>query len=132
MGRWLREWFMKCRAQITEGPRCRWLDASEEPRLVQLAPLNPKVHSAIGILATGDRIRVLGLRARPDGSLVPTQRTVLARVEDLPILTPRTAAIRGPEEPRRSLDEQRQSSIKPGPWDLGLPVTQMAVPRRVV
>jgi hypothetical protein len=68
---------------------------SEGMRQVQLAPLNPEVHSAIGILAIGDRVRVLGLRARPDGSLVPTPRTVLARVEDLPMLTPRAAAIEG-------------------------------------
>ncbi len=65
---------------------------SEGVRQVQLAPLNPKVHSAIGILAIADRVRVLGLRARPDGSLVSTPRTVLARVEDLPMLTPRAAA----------------------------------------
>jgi hypothetical protein len=32
----------------------------------------------------GERVRVVGLRARPDGILIPTQRTVLARLVDLP------------------------------------------------
>lgn len=62
-------------------------NGSEEVRQVQLAPLNPKVHSAIGAITAGDRVRLVGLRARPDGSLVPTPRTVLARIEDLPAVT---------------------------------------------
>ena len=63
-------------------------NGSEGVRQVQIAPLNPNVHSAITAVAVGDRIRLVGLRARPDGSLVPTARTVLARVQDLPVLTP--------------------------------------------
>jgi hypothetical protein len=63
-------------------------NGSEGARRVQIAPLNPNVHSAITALAVGDRVRLVGLRARPDGSLVPTSRTVLARVEDLPVVAP--------------------------------------------
>lgn len=50
----------------------------------QIAPLNPAVHPAVLTLAAGDRVRLVGLRARPDGVLVPTQRTILARIGDLP------------------------------------------------
>jgi hypothetical protein len=68
-------------------------NGSEERTRVWLAPLNPKVHPAVAAMIRGDRVRLAGLRARPDGSLVPSARTVLARVEDLPVLTP--AATRG-------------------------------------
>jgi hypothetical protein len=61
---------------------------SEGARQVQIAPLNPNVHSAITALAVGDRVRLVSLRARPDESLVPTARTVLARVENLPVVVP--------------------------------------------
>ena len=57
---------------------------SETPRGVQIAPLNPAMHPAVALLGAGDRVRVVGLRARPDGVLTPTQRTVLSRVSDLP------------------------------------------------
>ena len=63
-------------------------NGSEGARQVQIAPLNPNVHVALAEFAAGDRVRLVGLRARPDGSLVPTPRTVLARIEDLPVLTP--------------------------------------------
>jgi hypothetical protein len=63
-------------------------NGSEGVRQVQLAPLDPKVHAAVAAVAGGDRVRLVGLRARPDGSLVPTPRTVLARVADLPVITP--------------------------------------------
>jgi len=63
-------------------------NGSEGVRQVQIAPLNPNVHSAITAVAVGDRVRLVGLRARPDGSLVPTTRTVLARAEDLPVVVP--------------------------------------------
>jgi len=63
---------------------------SEERRRVQLAPLNRIIHPALEAVANGDRVRLVGLRARPDGSLVPTPRTVLARVEELPALAPAT------------------------------------------
>ena len=59
---------------------------SEGTREVQLAPLNPKVHAVLAAVATGVRVRLVGLWARADSSLVPTPRTVLARVDDLPVL----------------------------------------------
>lgn len=67
-------------------------NGSEERRHVQLAPLNPNTHAAVATVASGDRVRLVGLRVRPDGSLVPTPRTVLARVEELPALAPTTSA----------------------------------------
>ncbi len=60
---------------------------SEAPRRVEIAPLNPAVHSAANVLTLGDRIRLVDLRVRPDGALLPTQRTVLARVNEVPELT---------------------------------------------
>ena len=61
-------------------------NGSEERRRVHLAPMNPNVHPALTVVAGGERVRLVGLRARPDGSLVPTPRTVLARVDELPAL----------------------------------------------
>lgn len=55
---------------------------SETPRRAEIAPLNP----AVGALMPGDRIRLVGLRVRPDGALLPTQRTVLTRLEEVPEL----------------------------------------------
>jgi hypothetical protein len=63
-------------------------NGTEEARQVQLAPLNPNLHGALPAFASADRVRLVGLRTRPDGSLVPTLRTVLVRVEELPVLTP--------------------------------------------
>lgn len=60
---------------------------SEGRRRAQVAPLNPATHAAVTTLAAGERLRIVGLRARPDGVLAPTQRTVLARVADLPAVT---------------------------------------------
>jgi hypothetical protein len=61
------------------------LDAGTETlRLQQLAPLNPQMHPIVSSLSCGDRIRFVGLRVRPDSVLVPTERTVLVRVNDLP------------------------------------------------
>jgi hypothetical protein len=57
---------------------------SEESKLVHLAPLDPDIHPAMTEFTTGDRVRIVGLRLRPDGSLVPTIRTVLARTGELP------------------------------------------------
>lgn len=57
-----------------------------QSRGIQLAPLNLNTQLAATI-AAGDRVRLVGLRPRMDGSLVPSQRTVLARVEDLPTVT---------------------------------------------
>ena len=60
---------------------------SETLRRAQIAPLSPTSHPAVTVLAAGDRVRLVGLRARADGVLAPTQRTVLARVADLPTVT---------------------------------------------
>jgi hypothetical protein len=59
---------------------------SEVLRRAQIAPLSLATHPAAAILGAGDRIRLVGLRARPDGVLTSTQRTVLARVSDLPTI----------------------------------------------
>lgn len=50
----------------------------------QIAPLSPNVHPNVPTLTAGDQVRFVGLRVRPDGTLVPTQRTVVARISDLP------------------------------------------------
>jgi len=65
---------------------------SEVRRRAQIAPLNVAVHAGVTALAAGDRVRLVGIRARPDGVLAPTQRTVLARVADLPTVALATAA----------------------------------------
>jgi hypothetical protein len=57
---------------------------SEAHRRVQIAPLNPDTHASVSVLAAGDRVRLVGLRTRADGVLVPTQRTILAPVIGLP------------------------------------------------
>lgn len=60
---------------------------SESLCRAQITPLNPAVHHSVTSLAAGDRVRLVGLRVRPDGVLAPSQRTVLARVTDLPSVT---------------------------------------------
>lgn len=65
---------------------------TEARRQAQIAPLNPSAHSGVATLARGERVRLVGLRVRPDGVLAPTQRTVLARVADLPIINVRGSA----------------------------------------
>lgn len=60
---------------------------SEARRRAQIAPLNPAAHPGVITFAAGDRVRLVGLRVRPDGLLAPAQRTVLARVADLPTIT---------------------------------------------
>jgi hypothetical protein len=57
---------------------------TEVSRRDQIAPLNPDIQPSVRSLTAGERVRLVGLRVRPDGVLVPTQRTVLARVSDLP------------------------------------------------
>jgi hypothetical protein len=56
---------------------------SESSNRLQVAPLNPSTQLAATV-APGDCVRLVGLRTRNDGSVVPSQRTILARVEDLP------------------------------------------------
>lgn len=65
---------------------------SEVWRRVQIAPLNPAAHPVVTTLAAGERVRLVGLRARPDGILVPGDRTVVFRVDDLPLVATRCEA----------------------------------------
>lgn len=51
---------------------------------VEIAPLQPATHPAVTVVGAGDTVRLVGLRGRPDGTLVPTHRTVVGRVGDLP------------------------------------------------
>lgn len=51
---------------------------------VGLAPLNPGVHTSLAQVRAGTRVRVTGLAGRWDGTVVPTLRTLVARLEDLP------------------------------------------------
>jgi len=57
---------------------------TEAPQRAEIAPLNPSVHSSLRELRVGDRVRVVSLRTRTDGKLVPTTRTIVASVTDLP------------------------------------------------
>lgn len=59
---------------------------SEARRRAQIAPLNPAAHPVVTTLASGERVRLVGLRARPDGVLVPGDRTVVFRVDELPLV----------------------------------------------
>jgi hypothetical protein len=59
---------------------------SEALGRAEIAPLNPALHAAARALAAGDRIRLVGLRVRPDGILLPVQRTVLTRADEAPEL----------------------------------------------
>ncbi len=58
----------------------------------QITPLNPLVHTAAANLVVGDAVRLVGLRVRPDGQLVPILRTLLTRVADLPAIETRSQA----------------------------------------
>lgn len=57
---------------------------TEAPTHAQIAPLNPNVQPTVLKLASGDRIRLVNLRVRPNGALVPTLRTVIAQCEQIP------------------------------------------------
>lgn len=59
---------------------------SEVPRQSHSAPLSLVTHTAITVVGIGEGVRLVGLRVRGDGTLVPNQRTVLARVCDLPTI----------------------------------------------
>jgi hypothetical protein len=65
-------------AQAGSEARCR----------AQIAPLSPTTHPTVMTVVASERVRLVGLRARPDGVLVPTQRTVIARVDNLPPIAP--------------------------------------------
>ena len=53
----------------------------------QIAPLDAGVHGAIAAMGAGDRIRIVGLRRRSDGLLLPGQRTMITREDALPRLS---------------------------------------------
>jgi len=64
------------------------VEAGSEVRCrTEIAPLNPDVHSSITTMGAGARLRIVGLRIQAEGSLIPGQRTLLARVDDLPQLS---------------------------------------------
>ena len=60
------------------------LAGSEVRQRVNISPLNPTVHPSVSTLASGERVRIVGLRARADGVLVPSSRTVVLRAGDAP------------------------------------------------
>jgi hypothetical protein len=64
---------------------------TESEQHAEIAPLNPIVHPSAAKLLTGDRIRLVGLRVRQDGKLIPTLRSVLERVTDLPMIDVQSA-----------------------------------------
>ncbi|HVM00504.1 MAG TPA: PD-(D/E)XK nuclease family protein [Egibacteraceae bacterium] len=49
-----------------------------------LSPLSPATYPVLRQVQQGTRIRVVGLARRAGGTLMPTNRTVIARVDDLP------------------------------------------------
>jgi RecB family exonuclease len=51
---------------------------------VGLAPMNPRDHPSLAKVMAGTRVRVSGLARRADGTVIPTIRTVVAVLEDLP------------------------------------------------
>jgi hypothetical protein len=53
---------------------------------VDLAPLNPKIHTSLAQVQAGTRVRATGLARRADGTVIPVVRTVIARSEDLPAI----------------------------------------------
>jgi hypothetical protein len=66
------------------------VQAGSEARCqAQIAPLNPSVHPAVATIVRGERVRVVGLRTRPNRLLGPGERTVLSRVGELPSLATR-------------------------------------------
>lgn len=71
---------------------------------VALAPLNPVVHTSLVQVQVGTRVRVTGLARRADGTVVPTLRTVVARLEDLPSIVVSNST--APDERRASPAQQ--------------------------
>lgn len=70
---------------------------TEARRQAQIAPLNTSGHPVIATLVQGERVRLVALRQRTDGMLVPGQRTVLCRVSDLPSVTTKSDCAVGPK-----------------------------------
>jgi hypothetical protein len=61
---------------------------------VGLAPLNPGVHPSLAQVTAGTRVRVTGLARRADGTVIPTVRSVVAPLEDLPDVVAASSTIR--------------------------------------
>ena len=59
-------------------------EGTEASESVYLAPFERTTHSALSQVPSGARVRVVGLARRADGSVTPTQRTVVARTTELP------------------------------------------------
>jgi hypothetical protein len=59
---------------------------TETRRSVHITPLNTAIHTYMTSLMKSEKIRVIRLRARPDGALAPTQRTIIFRTKDIPSL----------------------------------------------
>jgi hypothetical protein len=57
---------------------------NEARQQTKIAPLNISIYSGIDSAVAGDRVRLVGLRKRADGVLVPSARTIVFRVSDLP------------------------------------------------
>lgn len=87
------------------GIKMNLVGGSESLRQIAIAPLNPAVHTSVTNLGIGDRVRFIGLRLRPDGTLLPTMRTVFSRVADLPSLQTATSEDGQVDVPRVSVSE---------------------------
>lgn len=61
------------------------LGGSEQPRHLDLAPVSASVHQFPASINKGACVRIVGLRVRADGSLVPTIRTLGVKLDDLPV-----------------------------------------------
>ena len=68
---------------------------SEARQQTKIGPLNISTYRSLDSAGLGDRVRVVGLRKRADGVLVPSAGTVVFRVSDLPhVIRPRARADR--------------------------------------
>jgi len=62
------------------------LRGSQAPRQIDLTPLSSSTHQFLATVGKDDRVRIMGLRVRTDGILIPTIRTLGAKIDDLPVL----------------------------------------------
>lgn len=53
---------------------------------IDVMPLNSSVHSSLSTVSAGETVRLTGLRLRQDGTLIPTQRTILVPERKIPLL----------------------------------------------
>lgn len=60
---------------------------TEVPRRIAVAPLSPLLHECLQRIRAGDRVRIVGLWRRGDGSLASNIRTVFVRAAELPVVT---------------------------------------------